>query len=318
MIELNNSLSTYTAKLKYVPYTGANANVDLGSQNFLTTGTLGAGVITGTSLNLTADTNQIVLNSDGGVAAITLTGTAATSAKTITFPNLTGTLLLTTAGTPTVYMPLCGPTANPGAVQSVATGTQYYPLCYNTSSSLPTFRLLPVAGGGSGRASSTAYQLICGGTSSTAAQQSIASIPAGGFTSDFLLKYGGSAALPVWTDPVVGSGTVQTTNATQTTCATIALPNGYIGIVEVLVIGANANSDQGAGYKIYGLYSCNTGTATLIGSITKVFEQESDAAWDATFTTSGTNVLVRVTGKASTTINWEATYSAIAQQTSVS
>lgn len=58
------------------------------------TGTLGAGVGTLTSLNLTADTNQIVLNSDGGVAATTLTGSAATSAKVITFPNFTGTLYI--------------------------------------------------------------------------------------------------------------------------------------------------------------------------------------------------------------------------------
>ena len=34
----------------FVPYTGASADVDLGARNFLTTGTLGAGAITGTSL----------------------------------------------------------------------------------------------------------------------------------------------------------------------------------------------------------------------------------------------------------------------------
>jgi hypothetical protein len=43
-------------------------------------------------LHLNDDTNQIVLNADGGVAALTLTGASATSAKTITFPNFTGTV----------------------------------------------------------------------------------------------------------------------------------------------------------------------------------------------------------------------------------
>jgi len=43
-------------------------------------------------LHLNDDTNQIVLNADGGVAALTLTGASVTSAKTITFPNFTGTV----------------------------------------------------------------------------------------------------------------------------------------------------------------------------------------------------------------------------------
>jgi len=50
----------------------------------------------------------------------------------------------------TAYMPICGGTTQTNPFQSVATGTQYYPLCYNTSGSLPTFQLLPVAGGGTG------------------------------------------------------------------------------------------------------------------------------------------------------------------------
>lgn len=44
------------------------------------------------ALNLTANSNQIVLDSDGVNTQTTLTGSASTSNKIITFPNVTGTL----------------------------------------------------------------------------------------------------------------------------------------------------------------------------------------------------------------------------------
>jgi len=67
--------------------------LNLSDLKITTTGTLGAGVGTLTSLNLTADTTQIVLDSDGTFTT-TLTDSAATSSKTITLPNFTGTLYI--------------------------------------------------------------------------------------------------------------------------------------------------------------------------------------------------------------------------------
>lgn len=71
---------------------------------------------------------------------------------------------------------------------------------------------LPVANGGSGRASHTAYAVICGGTTSTAAQQSVASVG----TSGHLLTSNGAGALPTFQAPAappVGV-TIQTVYAT--------------------------------------------------------------------------------------------------------
>ena len=53
------------------------------------------GVATGTSLNLTADSNQIVLDSDDGSGFTTTLTDSATAARTITFPDATGTTALT-------------------------------------------------------------------------------------------------------------------------------------------------------------------------------------------------------------------------------
>ena len=61
MIRIDNSLSKIIADSLYVPYIGATSAVNLGSQNLLTTGTLGAGAITGTSFIIganTLDTNE--------------------------------------------------------------------------------------------------------------------------------------------------------------------------------------------------------------------------------------------------------------------
>ena len=69
---------------------------------------------------------------------------------------------------------------------------------------------LPVANGGTGRASHTAYAVVCGGTTSTAAQQSIASVG----TSGHVLTSNGAGALPTFQAPT-GGGDASTNTATS-------------------------------------------------------------------------------------------------------
>jgi hypothetical protein len=59
---------------------------------------------------------------------------------------------------------------------------------------------LPVANGGSGRVSSTAYAVVCGGTTSTAAQQSVASVG----TAGHVLTSNGAGALPTFQAAATG------------------------------------------------------------------------------------------------------------------
>lgn len=140
-----------TLKSKEYLATDANGKIIVGTGNFgainiLTSGTLGAGVGTLTSLNLKADSNQIVLDSDGTYTT-TLTDSAATSSKTITFPNITGTLATTTvagggtgAASFTAYSLVTGNTTTTGALTSIANNsTSYKPLMSKGTSSYPAW-----------------------------------------------------------------------------------------------------------------------------------------------------------------------------------
>src|SRR5579863_6385780 len=65
--------------------------------------------------------------------------------------------------------------------------TSGVPVISQGASSQPVFGTAVVAGGGTGVASTTAYAVLCGGTTSTAALQSIASV---GTTGQVLVSNG--------------------------------------------------------------------------------------------------------------------------------
>jgi hypothetical protein len=95
--------------------------------------------------------------------------------------------------TTTQYNALVGGAAN--TIVSVApSATTGVPLISQGSSSNPAFGTAVVAGGGTGLTSATAYAVICGGTTSTAALQSIASVG----TSGHVLTSAGAGALPAF------------------------------------------------------------------------------------------------------------------------
>jgi hypothetical protein len=80
---------------------------------------------------------------------------------------------------------------------------------------------LPVAGGGTGRATSTtAYGLIAAGTTATGAHQTLAT----GATTDILVG-GGTSALPVWTTATGSGAPVRAVSPAITGQATIASPS---------------------------------------------------------------------------------------------
>lgn len=82
---------------------------------------------------------------------------------------------------------------------------------------------LSVANGGTGRSSHTAYAVICGGTSTTNPQQSIASVG----TSGQVLTSNGAGALPTFQNAGSGAGLVFLASATISSDATVDFDNVY-------------------------------------------------------------------------------------------
>lgn len=71
----------------------ATGEIDFKAGNLITTGTFESGDIIAKGINLTVDTNQIVLDSDAGGGATTTLTDSATAARVITFPDATDTLV---------------------------------------------------------------------------------------------------------------------------------------------------------------------------------------------------------------------------------
>jgi len=102
------------------------------------------------------------------------------------------------------------------------------------------------------------------------------------------------------------SATVQTTDATVTTCGSYTLPDETVALIEARVVG-RLSTGTAAGYIRVGTFQQETaGTTVQVGllNVTNLYGAEDTATWDATLDISGAAVRVRVTGVAATTIDW--------------
>lgn len=107
---------------------------------------------------------------------------------------------------------------------------------------------------------------------------------------------------------ITAKHTVQTTDATVTDLATIALAEGKTCFVTVMVVGEQSDASARGMYKLDAVfYRATGGNVTLQGNVIS-HEEESVAAWDADLVadTVGQTIDLDVTGEAATTINWTA------------
>lgn len=113
-----------------------------------------------------------------------------------------------------------------------------------------------------------------------------------------------------WIDsnPNVIYSTLQTTDATVTDSIALSLNEGAVVYIDVVVLAAETDETNRALYHLEGLfYRATSGNVTQQGSTVSITSIESDADWNCTLNadTTAQAVDVRVTGKASTTINWK-------------
>ena len=175
---------------------------------------------------ITAGNNGVLISSSSGVPSWLADGT-------------TGQVLTATTGSPPSWANAAassititgdsggGLTGNSFTFKGGSTG-----LTFSGSGSTETLTgTLVVANGGTGRASQTAYMPIVGGTTTTAAQQSVAT-----GTQGYVLSYQGSSSIPTWanTYPGITSGSNPA--------------SGYIGeqIRSYVALGSAVNISSGS------------------------------------------------------------------------
>jgi len=277
-------------------------------QTTYTDGQLLIGNSTGNTLTkatLTGTASQVTVTNGSGSVTLSLpssinvntTGSAATltTARAIYGNNFDGSAALTQViastygGTGNGFTKFTGPT----------TAEKTFTLPDATATILTSNAAVTVAQGGTGVTSATAYALLAGGTTSTGAFQSLASVG----TSGQVLTSNGAGALPTFQTAASGGvtsisfGTTGLTPSTTTTGAvtvagTLAVANGGTGVTSSTGTGANVlgtaptfttSIDSGAtfgafasstaltiGYTGTGAASTtNISTAALTGAFTK-------------------------------------------------
>jgi hypothetical protein len=112
-------------------------------------------------------------------------------------------------------------------------------------------------------------------------------------------------------DMTINQATVATTDATATTLATVATTTDTTMLLEARVTGRRTGGSAGTA----GDAACYVRTARInniagtvtVSNLQSDYTSEQNSSWNATFTVSGTNVLVRVNGAANNNVTWVAT-----------
>ena len=101
---------------------------------------------------------------------------------------------------------------------------------------------------------------------------------------------------------------IQTTDATQTTLISHTLLDENTYHTETQVVAVQSDGTDRASYHLVcTVYRTAAGGATLQGAVTSLHTQESNANLDATFTVSGNDIRVSVTGIVAETWEWGTT-----------
>lgn len=96
-----------------------------------------------------------------------------------------------------------------------------------------------------------------------------------------------------------------TTDGTSTTGATFVTLSNHVYLIEARIV-ASDGSTASAAYGLVGLFENAAGTLTQVGSTGTLFTAIEEIAnpMTASFSVSGTNVLVLVTGDPGRTVRW--------------
>jgi len=126
-------------------------------------------------------------------------------------------------------------------------------------------------------------------------------------SSDQVLKTDGAGNISFANAAVLNIDTITTTDATITTISTISTSNDTVYLVESRIVARRTDAGtEGATFCIKGSFRNDGGTLTKLGDDLKYSPDTTN--WTVVINTSGTDIIVQVTGEASKTVNWKGGY----------
>lgn len=150
--------------------------------------------------------------------------------------------------------------------------------------------------GGTGQTTYATGDILYASAANTLSKRTI------GSTGQVLTVVGG---VPTWSDTSNFQGTGTTVGAV--TANILSIPLGAVAGTfqfEARVKGYNPATPAGCGYNIYGTFTTDGATATLVGNQDVFNEDPALVAADAYFIASGNNAVLQVLGVTALTINW--------------
>jgi len=124
-------------------------------------------------------------------------------------------------------------------------------------------------------------------------------------------QFGGISTGYTGTESFTRQAAVQTTDATVTDIATIAVAEDEAFVVEGRIVAIEDDGSESVGGTFMGVFRRDTGgNVTLVGSVTTDVQHDSGGAPTFTLAADTTNqtIDIQVTGVAATTMNWVVTY----------
>jgi hypothetical protein len=249
----------------------------------------------------TAATPTFAGLTDTGLAANTFIYSGTSSLLTATAAPTNGQLLVGSTGAAPVAATLTGTTSQVIVTNGAGTITLSTPQSIATSSS-PTFAALTltaaltVANGGTGLQSTTAYAVICGGTTSTNPLQSIASVGSSGQ----VLTSNGAGALPTFQN-VSGTGTVNSGTAGRLSLyntSTNAVSDTYVQNAQNITLAIAAQASRSAALAIT---LPNPGNAVTTANV--LLDSDTNSYTVAGAWTLSNNIAISKVGTTAFTIN---------------
>lgn len=154
-----------------------------------------------------------------------------------------------------------------------------------------------------GSASYSAFNIDVTESATGSGDKSLITAGTGGNTLYEVNNQGNQYQIRTYGESFDTSQSVQTTDATETTCLSQDFDDNTAGHLKASIVAYDSSGGDTASFELVGTFETTASTTSQVGTTT-LLHTSNESTWTATFDVSGNTARIRVTGTAATTINW--------------